>query len=334
MTILLNELLAYQAETANDTTANGGRRGSVQIVSGVAQNVFPYVFRADRITGITRRRKLFYCNSNAANETLYNAAPFFHIPPDGDHYLWWHVGSFSDTQADITGTERRYGSAKISTAATATSNTLVVTCKNADQTSMFADGDPIMASSMATPDSTIGNEELNTISGIPVISGLEVTMTTAAALANDYPIGAVVSSGKTAADIACSISGWAETWSGDGAYDELSYPVLCDNIGTVYDTWTLTFSDATNYTVSGAVEGPVGAGTTTADFSPLNAARANHQFFTLEAAGFSGTPAAGDTIVWTTNPAELPIWETLVVPALAVPLGNAGLYSYLDAETI
>jgi len=54
----------------------------------------------------------------------------------------------------------------------------------------------------------------------------------------------------------------------------------------------------------------------------------------LEALGFSGTPAAGDTIVWTTNPAELPIWETLTVPALATPLGNAGLYSYLDCETI
>ena len=334
MTILLASLQAFQAETANDTTANGGRRGTVEIVSGAAQNVFPYVFRADRIAGLLRYRKLFYINNDDTDQTLYNAAPFFHIPPDGDHYLWWHVGTFDDTQADITGTERRYGAAKISTAATATSSTVVVTVKNADQTSMFADGDPIMISGKLTPDSTTGAEEQNTISGAPVVSGLEVTITTATALANDYAIGAVVSSGKAAADIACTITGWVETWSGTGAYDEGSYPVITNNIGTVYDTWTLTFSDATNFTVSGAVEGNVGAGTTAADFAPLNAARSNNPFFALEAAGFSGTPAAGDTIVWTTNPAELPIWETLTIPALATPLGNAGLYSYLDAETI
>ena len=167
-----------------------------------------------------------------------------------------------------------------------------------------------------------------------IVSALEVTITTATALANDYAIGAVVSSGKAAADIVGTITGWVETWSGTGAYDEGSYPVITNNIGTVYDTWTLTFSDATNYTVSGAVEGNVGAGTTAADFAPLNAARSNNPFFALEAAGFSGTPAAGDTIVWITNPAELPIWETLTIPALATPLGNAGLYSYLDAETI
>ena len=114
MTILLASLQAFQAETANDTTANGGRRGTVEIVSGAAQNVFPYVFRADRIAGLLRYRKLFYINNDDTDQTLYNAAPFFHIPPDGDHYLWWHVGTFDDTQADITGTERRYGSAKIS----------------------------------------------------------------------------------------------------------------------------------------------------------------------------------------------------------------------------
>lgn len=334
MTILLTELKAYHGEVINDTTANGGRRGTREIVTGAVQNVFPHVFKAERTAGLTRRRKVFYCNVNDADETAAGAQPFFHAPPSsGDHFLYWHAGTNDDTQNDITDLERRYGTAALSTAASAGSSTLIVTVTDAAQTSMYTNGDPLIVSDKATPTSVTGNEEAHVISGAPVVAGLQVTITIAGILANDYAIGATVSSGMTAEDIECSITGWAETCAGTGTFDESTYPVTGDNIGTVYDTFTLTFSDATTFSVVGAAEGAIGSGTTAGDFAPVNSARSSKPFFTLESAGWAGTWASGDTVVFTTVPAELPIWETLVVPALADPLGNGGFYSFLDCET-
>ncbi len=336
MTILESELKAYHAETVDDTSSNGGRRSNASVItSGAVQNVFPHVFKSDRTSGLTRYRKVFYSVANDDDEVLSNAQPFFHHPPaSGDHFLYWHEGDFDDTQGDIIGSERRYGSAFLSTAASAGGSTLVVTCTNAAQTSMFADGDPIMVSDKLLPSSSTGNEELHTISGTPVVSGLQVTITIASTLANSYAVDVTsVSSGMAAADIECSISGWSETVAGDGTYDESTYPVTLDNLGTVYDTWTLTFTDATNFTVSGAAEGSIGSGTTAGDFAPANSGRDSKPYFTLPASGWAGTWAAGDTVTFVTNPAEISVWETLIVPAGAAAVGNAGFYSYLDGET-
>lgn len=333
MTILQTELKTYHAQTVNDTVSNGGRMGTTEIVSGAAQNVFPHVFRSDRVAGLNRFRKLFYSNQNDADETAFNAQPLFHKPPGGDHYLWWWLGTQRDTQAAITGAERKYGSAALKTTAAAGTSTLVVTLKHADQAAMFADGDPLMISSLATPSSSTGNEELNTISGTPSLSTLDLTITLGTALASEYAAGATVSSGAAGVDIKCSVDNWVETFAGDGAFDEGTYPVTCDNIGTAEQTWTLTFSDATNFTVVGDTVGSVGTGSVAADFAPVNAARSNKPYFTLSSAGWSGTPQAGDTIVMQTHPAALPVWEKLIVPAGADPLGNGGFYSYLDIET-
>ena len=336
MTILESELKAYHAETVDDTDSNGGRRSNTAVItSGAVQNVFPHVFKSDRATGLDRYRKVFYTVANDDDETLANAQPFFHHPPSsGDHYLYWHQGDYDDTQGDITGSERRYGSAFLSTAATAGGSTLVVTCTHADQTSMFVDGDPIMVSDKLTPSATSGNEELHTISGTPVVADLQVTITIGSTLANSYAAGSTsVSSGIAATDIECSVDSWAETAAGDGTFDEATYPLSCDNLGTVFDAWTLTFTDATNFTVAGAAEGSIGSGTTAGDFAPANSGRDSKPYFTLPASGWAGTWAAGDTITFTTIPAEISIWETLTVPAGAAAVGNAGFYSYLDGET-
>jgi hypothetical protein len=335
MTILLAELKAWHGETVNDTSANGGRRGSTEIVSGAVQNVFPHVFRSERVAGVTRYRKVFYSVDNDADETAYNGTPFFHHPPSGgDHYLWWHVGDQADTQTDITGSERRYGSAFLSIAATAGSSTLVVDCTDSDQTGIFVDGDPIMVSDKVTPDASTNNEELHDISGTPVVSGTQVTITIAGTLANSYAVDVTsVSSGINVGDIGCDVDSWAESFAGDGAFDEATYPVECDNIGTVYDTFTLTFDGSGNVVVTGAAEGSLGTFSLASDVAPTNAGRSSKPYWTLRVAGLSGTPVANDTIVFRTLPAEIAIWETLTVPADADPIGNGGFYSYLDCET-
>lgn len=334
MTILVSELKLYKSAVVNDTTANGGRASTDVVQSGAAQNVFPHVFKANRVQGLTRYRKIIYRNENDNDETGFGAQPFFHHPPGGDHYLWYHLGSHDDTQAAITGAERRFGSAALAFGAAAGQKTIQVTLKHIDQATMFVDGDQLIVSDKTTPGSALGNEEAHILNGVPTLSGLVLTLTTTETLANTYQgITSSVTSGPTAADMACSVSGWSETSAGDGSFDEAANPVSLDNIGTVYDVWTLTFTSATAFTVAGAAQGAVGTGSTAADCAPVNGSKSNKRFFTLAAAGWAGTWATGDTLIFTTNPAAINVWETLIVPANADPIGTGGFYSFLDIET-
>ncbi len=149
-----------------------------------------------------------------------------------------------------------------------------------------------------------------------------MTITVAETLANDYTVasGARVSSIYEAGDIECTMTGWTET-SASGTYDESAHPPVLDNIGTIEQTWTLTFTDATHFSVSGDTVGSVGSGDTSTDFAPQNS-DFSKPYFTLEAAGWGGTWTAGDTVVFTTHPAAIALWEKRVVPAGAASLSN------------
>jgi len=204
---------------------------------------------------------------------------------------------------------------------------------------MFQDGDTIRITDMATPTSSTGNEEELTISGTPSVSGNEVTITVAETLTNGYtggtlaaPITYVQSVYAPASDLACTVDNWAETTSA-GTYDETTYPVTGDNIGTMEQTWTLEFTDATNFTVVGDTIGSVGSGTTGSDFAPTNSA-VSKPYFTLEAAGWGGTWAAGETIVFQTHPSAIAVWETRVVPAAASSMAGNGITAVLEGETV
>lgn len=332
MTLLLSELVAYKPEVVNDTSANGGRRSENIIYSGASQAIFPHIFRTQRVAGVPAMyRKVIYHNKNTSGDVAFNSMPFFHHPPGGDHYVWWHLGTHDDTQADITGSERRYGSAAISVEAASGGSTVVVECKNADEVSKFVAGDPIMLSGKATPESSTGNEELHEIDGVSV-SDTQVTITTVAPLSNTYAVGGSVSSGVNAGDMERSVDNWGESFAGDGAYDEAQYPIITDGVGTVFDTFTGTFDGSGNITFVGAAEGNIGTFSLASDISPPNAKRGNANYFTFEVAGLSGTPQANDTIVFRTNPAAINVWEGMTVPVNSEPIGTAGFWSYLDAE--
>jgi hypothetical protein len=324
MSIVTAELQFFRSATVTDTTANGGRLSATQITSGAIANVFPHAMAAERSAGSTKRRKLFLKCSNDADETLYAPWACLDGPTAADDYVYFHVGTQRDTAADITGSERKYGAGQLKTTVTAGGSTLVVTVENAALTGIFQNGDRIRVTNKATPTSGTGTEEEHVISGAPSVSGVDVTLTLATTLANGYTAGVgtkIASVYKPSADLTCTVDNWVET--GAGTYNEATYPVVCDNIGTVEQTWTLTFSDATNYTVVGDQIGSVGSGTVGADFAPSNGSWTK-PYFTLRSAGFGGTWAAGNTIVFQTHPAAIAIWETRVIPAGSASLaGNA-----------
>jgi len=123
------------------------------------------------------------------------------------------------------------------------------------------------------------------------------------------------------ADAVCALSGWAET-STLGTYNEATYPVLMYPVGTVDQTWTITFSNATTYNVDGSSLGRVVTGQAiAANCTPSNVGSTSY-YFNLRAAGWGGTWAGGDTIVFTTAGSYKGFWCKQVVTAGIATCGD------------
>lgn len=118
---------------------------------------------------------------------------------------------------------------------------------------------------------------------------------------------------------------WVET-SVSGTFDETTYPPVVNNVGTVYDTWTLTFTSGTVFTCSGLISGNVGTGSTSANFSPSNPVF-GQPFFTIPLLGWGGTWTAGDIVVFVTEPSSIPILWKEVIPA-ATPAVTTSIAPY------
>ena len=334
MSILNSELQLFESTVISDEATNGGVMSHKVIDSGVVQNVFPNVTVAERASGSTKYRKLFLKVSNADNFTLLNPQFWIDSPTAADDWAVMFAATQTDVQSDITGAEQIYGCATLNTDVAAGGSTIIVDVEDASLVGMFVDGGTGRITNKDTPDSVTGTEETFVISGAPTVSGTTVTMTSASVLANSYATADItrVMPVYEPGDIAASSDAWAETTTA-GTYDEAAYPVVLDNIGTVEQTVTLTFTDATNFTATS--DNPavtLGSGTTGVDFIPNNA-DFSKPYLKLEAAGFGGTWAAGETIVFKTHPAAVPIWERRDVPAGAASLSNNSILLAISGES-
>jgi hypothetical protein len=102
------------------------------------------------------------------------------------------------------------------------------------------------------------------------------------------------------------------------------------DLGACYDTFTVTFSSATAFTVAGAAEGSLGAGVISTVFKP---AHWGSYYFEIPTSCWGGTWANGDTLVFITYPSAKGIWFKNVVPALTAAYdGNKASFT-LDGET-
>ncbi len=314
MAILPSELKIYQSTTVNDISTNGGRLSSNEVVSGVNNALIPALSETERLAGVTRKRKFFLKIANDADEVGSNGKLWLDqiTPLDGKLTLFQSATPLRDTQGDLTGSERKYGVGELNADIAIAATSLVVNAETgAGAELVFQAGDTIRIS-----DGT--NAEFATIDtgGVSWASD-QATITLTAGTAYGYASATptVVSSVVEQATIATSTDNWVET-STSGTFDETTYPIINDNISTIEETWTLTFSDATNFSVSGDTVGSVGSGTTGGDFSPNNA-DFSKPYFTLTAAGFAGTWAVGETIVFQTHPAVISVWMELISPAAA-----------------
>jgi hypothetical protein len=314
MPIATSEIQWFNSALTSDNTPaqNGGRPAQIQNISGIKNNLFPDVSAGDRASGVQHWRKLFVEVKNADELPLVATKISIETGTPGDSYCLLYPGTWTDTQDQVSA--RPYGYGTLATTVSAGATSLTVTSE-ADFSALSAK--PFQVGDLLRVDarSTVLEAGLSEYAEIATISSSGVTMTIglADALANGYASGASVASVMEPGDLQAGYSGKSVT--GGVTYNDIAHPIAVPEIGGVYQTWTVTVTNAATgaLSVSGDTIGPVGVGSTGVDLAPSNPL--GGVYFMLSAAGWGGAPVTGDTLVVTTHPAGVGYWCQRIVPA-------------------
>ena len=108
---------------------------------------------------------------------------------------------------------------------------------------------------------------------------------------------------------------YADDLVGDAAtasYDDLNYPILYDNLGSVQDRWKLRFTSGTGFECISEQRGVIGTGSTNADFAPVNPATGT-PYFTIRSGGWGGSWVSGNIVRFNTDAAADSVWAIRTV---------------------
>ena len=340
MPIDSTEIKLYKSATVNDTAGNGGVMSTDEVADSVKNNVWPDVPQAERTAGSVKFRKVFIKVANDDDLTLVDPRVFVETHTPGDDTIVLMTGTQSDTQADADDYTRFYGAGDLDTDVSAAASTIDVNVEDGNASggdAIFQNGDLIRISDKTSVDAGSGNVEflrLDASSGVSW-NGNKATLTfdTGVTLANAYLAADTrVASVIESSDIQGSSDGWGES-SASGTYDETTYPPVLDSIGSIEQSWTITFTDASNFTCVGNTVGSVGGGSIGGgDFAPNNS-DFSKPYFTLSDTGWGGTWANGDTVSFTTHPAATAIWQKRTVPAGASSLSGDKVIIAVSGES-
>ena len=310
MAIVESELKVFKAEINDDSASNGGVMSAVEAVDN-ASDIWPSVGLTERTAGSVKYRKTFHKNNNAADTILQNTLAGLWSPTPGDDAMYLISADQSNNQGSLTGSEPLYGVGTLNAPAAATDTVITVLVEDGANI-IFRDGEKIRISDQTDPADEIGNEEFNTINGVPAVLGDVVTITLLTGLLSSYS--------STATNVASMIDGGDLTpvtttpvvTSAAGVPDETGLGL--HNLGTIQESWAITFTSGTSYDLVGAVKGALGSGNTAADFEPLNPDTGT-PYLTVGSAFWTGTWLLGDTVTFTTSPSAVPVFEKRVIPA-------------------
>ncbi len=330
MPVLQAELKWYKSEAISDATTNGGRPSNALVITGQKGNIFPDVSDDERLPGITRYRKVFAAVDNTSSDKLLNTKLHFLGVTPAEDYVTLFEGTSIDRQADITGAERNYGNGFLTSTISPGDTTFDVSLQSSSQV-IFNE---------ASPDNTIvlyngaDAEYFDNVSAVKVGPVVTLSLDTGDAIVNTYTAAnGSVGSVLTLGTLETTTTGFAVITVGTGSYDDTTYPLEGDNIATVQDVFTLTFTSASNFTVAGVLEGILPPGQTTVDYSPPNTNKSSRPYFTLRAAGFGGAFQTGDTITFTTHPVHRGIWLKSICPAGAASYSGNNFFFRLRGES-
>jgi len=324
MPILDNEIIWRPAALMSDSTPaqNGGRMAFAQLVSGVKNNLFPDVSQSERQAGALKWRKAFIHVNSAQDTALLNVRLFLDsLTPAGD-FVVFQPGTQTDTENQIAG--RPYGIGTLYAPIVGGATQLQVACEhNVEYATLqpIRVGDLVRVSDRPSTGGA-GNEEWVTVSGVSYGADF-ATLDVASALVNSYATAnTLVSSVLQLPSVVASVSGVAVS-SGSGSFDVATVGnLVAHNKGAVPENWTLTFTGATTFTVSGTTVGALASpGSVSADYAPLNPATGT-PYFTIKTIAWAGTFQSNDTVTFATQPAAIPIWYRRQVPAGTFSLAN------------
>ena len=250
MTITAEQIKFYKSIYVNDSLTNGGRIGSTLMTDGALNNLFRNIQSAERESGIDLYRKFFIKNENPNDISLENPKIWISNVSSGEDYFQIAAGSDIDNQALADDLTYWYGSGYLDENIASGETSFYAQFKQASGLPsgcllMMSDGVQQSEVLMLDAPSWNGSRALITLSGEVEFDFLK----------DDTVISAILPLGN----VTPALSNWAET-SAAGVYDEAVYPLTLYNIGTVTESWTLTFSNSTTFEVTGAVVGSVGSG--------------------------------------------------------------------------
>lgn len=329
MTIEREDLKMFKSTAVNDTSSNGGRMSANEVASGAIGNLFAPIDRTERLAGSLKYRKAFLKVNEDGSGTLFNGQVLLDTPTPGDDIITLFPGTQTDTQASITGSERRYGAGNLDDSISGGASTFDVEVEEGN-TGIFQENDTIRVTDKASLDGA-GNEEFRVIDYVTWLGNVATIFVTEA-LDNAYSDSDTrVSSVYEPGDVVATVSNFVVTTAGSGDYDDDD--LTLNNRGTIEQTWTLTWTGATNFNIVGDTVGSAGSGTNGAGASPNNPSFTK-PYFILAAGGFSGTWANGDTLVFQTHPIAVPVWFRRDVPAASAALGNNTAKAQLWGERV
>lgn len=347
-----SQIKFYKPAYASDTDQNGGRMSSTAITSGVKNNVWPSVTKAQRTSGATQYRKCFIKIENNAdpnvtkNQIGLTPSVFIAFQTPGQDCVSIFPATQDDTQQDLTWTEALYGTGFLNADAGSGATQITVATEGA-LFNHFRDGMTIRIHNLADPDDATGVAEEITLAGVSAVSwnGDLATLTLSAPLATSWlaqetrDINAVPTLVKTRvasvikpADIQASVSSTGVSSAG-GTFTFNAANLFVDHTGGVEQWWTLQFTSTTQYSITGDLVGYVDWGNVATDKVPINPDFPGNPYFTILAAGFGGTWAIGDTITFTTSPAAYPVWEKRVIPANCSSLSSDEVIIEMETES-
>lgn len=329
MPILSTELKWFRSAAVNDTSTNGGRISNTELVGTISP--WPVIAPSERASGITKVRKLFQRIASATNTPADVYRLMLFGPSSKEDRFEMLLGTLNDTEASLPTIAVTAGTLNTSVLAGATS--LTVVNETGTAATRWRNGMLVYLSNEVSVGDGGVNEFVRVAAASGVsISGNNVTLNLASALVNAYPSGAKVCGVIEAANVIGTFSGQSVVSAAGTVALSGAAPLVIPSIGSMSAVWTLAFTSATAFNLTGDTLGAIGSGSRSADFSPVNPSTGT-PYFTLPAAAWGGTWANGDTLSFRTDPPVVPVWFRVVVPAGASAYGNSDtqLITYIES---
>ena len=333
MAVLASDIKYCKPSVISDSASNGGHRTYDFFTASSLQNVFPNVYSEERNAGSTKYRFIYPVNHNTSNEEGVNTKCWIDKETPGGDYIYFVPVAKGTIQSGITGSEEKFTVLPLSTNINISGTSFIGNFPVAALSTSIAEGDLLLISNKTSPTSLTGTAELVTVVGTPVVAGTQVTFNFTPAVQNAYTTVAGTRASKIyePGSMVASIGTLSKS-SATGFYDDGNYPIVPDNLGSVKDTFTITFSSATNFACTGARTGLIGSGVRSTNFAPNNPL-ISRPYFTIPSGFWTGTWTNGDTLTIPVEDSAFGICEVRVVPAGAATYTSNGTSLVVSVES-